>query len=46
MNSEFESLEFKIHGMDCAEEVAVLKRGWGRGSAVKNGSHSTFSTAS
>jgi len=26
MNSEFESLEFKIHGMDCAEEVAVLKR--------------------
>ncbi len=25
MNSDFESLEFKIHGMDCAEEVTILK---------------------
>ena len=26
MSSDFNQMAFKIHGMDCAEEVAILKR--------------------
>lgn len=31
MTAKSEKLVFKIHGMDCAEEVSLLKRGWSDG---------------